>query len=250
MHTRTVRVVFLLTLSGLALRLSSQQPSQQPATPSVDYRRDIQPILTTNCAKCHAGNAAPAEFKLDTPEGLMHGGTSGAAVIAGRCGAQPTRGADGGFQREQSHASVANAAVSARDIALIKEWIKSGAKVGGTTVDFAKDMQPILQAACYSCHSGTDVKGGLHLDVKAEALKGGALGHDIVPGQSNDSLLLHRVIGDNGMARMPMGGTPLAPPQVAMLKTWIEQGANWPDSAGAPKHWAYVKPVRPRCFPL
>ena len=241
MRTPIVRTVFLLTVSGLVLQLSSQQPG----TATVDYRRDIQPILTNNCASCHSGNAAPAEFKLDTPEGLLHGGTSGSAVIAG----DPER-SQLVARIEDSNANnrmppAPRAQLTPQQIALIGTWIQQGAKTGESTIDFATQVQPILQTSCYSCHSGTDVKGGLHLDRKTEALKGGALGHDIVPGNSSQSLLLHRILGDNGMARMPMGATALAPQQMATLKTWIDQGANWPDSAGAPKHWAYEKPVRP-----
>ena len=240
LRTRRKTVVFVFSLLILALQLWSQQPAGR----AVDYRRDIQPILTTNCLKCHAGNAAPAEFKLDTPEGLLHGGTSGAAVIAGRAEESQLV-----VRMEDSNANnrmppPPNAAVSTREIALIKAWINQGAPIGEASVDFVTQVQPIFKSACYSCHSGTDVKGGLHLDAKAEALTGGALGHDIVPGNSKDSLLLHRVLGDNGLARMPMAGASLNPQQVATLKTWIDQGAVWPDTAAAPKHWAYQKPVR------
>ncbi len=231
----------VLALLGLALQLNSQQ---RPAN-TVDYRRDIQPILSKSCVQCHAGNAAPAELKLDTPEGLLRGGTSGAAVVRGNAEQSQlvVRIADTNANNRMPPPP--NAPLSAQEIAVIAAWINQGAKTGEATVDFATQVQPIFQIACYSCHSGNSVKGGLHLDVKSEALKGGALGRDIVPGNSQDSLLLHRVLGDNGLSRMPMTGTPLTAPQIATLRTWLDQGAAWPDTAGAPKHWAYSKPARP-----
>jgi mono/diheme cytochrome c family protein len=240
-RTRIKKAAFLAALLVVAVQLWSQQPAGR----TVDYRRDIQPILTNNCVKCHAGNAAPAEFRLDTPEAVLHGGTSGAAVVPGKADESQLV-----VRMEDSNANnrmppPPNAAVSAQDIAVIKAWINQGAKIGDASVDFVTQVQPIFKSACYSCHSGSEVKGGLHLDARAEALKGGALGHDIVPGKSQDSLLLHRVLGDNGLARMPMAATPLNPQQIATLRTWIDQGANWPDAAAAPKHWAYQKPVRP-----
>src|SRR5205823_2995693 len=129
-------------------------------------------------------------------------------------------------------------------IALIKSWINQGAK-SDTTVDFVTEVQPIFKNACYSCHGGNNVKGDFHLDNKSAALKGGKIGKDIVPGASRDSLLLHRVLGDNGMARMPMVGSALSTEQVAVLQRWIDQGARWPDAAASSTHWAYSKPVRP-----
>jgi len=69
----------------------------------------------------------------------------------------------------------------------------SGGLVFGQTppkVDFARDVQPILKAHCYQCHSGAQRQGGLALDTRALALKGGASGASFVPGKSASSLLL------------------------------------------------------------
>jgi hypothetical protein len=123
----------------------------------------------------------------------------------------------------------------------------SGGLVFGQTppkVDFARDVQPILKAHCYQCHSGAQKQGGLALDTRALALKGGASGTSLTPGKSATSLLLQRVLGQGGKARMPLGFAPLSAQKVATLKAWIDQGAVWSEASNA-KHWAYVKPVRP-----
>ena len=50
---------------------------------------------------------------------------------------------------------------------------------------------------------------------------------------------------------MPYGGPPLAQKEIATIRQWIDAGAPGPDSTAplaavkAPKHWSYVKPVRP-----
>src|SRR5262249_11300049 len=72
---------------------------------------------------------------------------------------------------------------------------------------------------------------------------GGASGPAIVPGHGNDSLLIHRVRGEDGKARMPRVGTPLSADQIALLEKWIDQGGNRPDSSSL--HWAYLRPSRP-----
>src|SRR5262249_2673722 len=49
--------------------------------------------------------------------------------------------------------------------------------------------------------------------------------------------------GSDGV--MPARGEPLAKAQVEVIRTWINQGAVWPDDVQPQKHWAYIKPVRP-----
>src|SRR5262249_24210316 len=116
------------------------------------------------------------------------------------------------------------------------------------SAEFAKDVLPIPSANCYACHSGDSPKAGLHLDNKQMALKGGASGRVIVPGNSNESRLVRRIMGLDGRAQMPFGRDPLGSQQINTIKRWIDQGAVWPDQpglAGAARHWSYIKPVRP-----
>jgi hypothetical protein len=90
----------------------------------------------------------------------------------------------------------------------------------------------------------------LRLDRKESALKGGALGKDILPGKALESPRYGRVAGLGSVDRMPMGGKPLPDAQIELIKNWINQGAYWPDatiakSGEVKKHWAFVAPVRP-----
>jgi mono/diheme cytochrome c family protein len=121
-------------------------------------------------------------------------------------------------------------------------------------VDFARDIQPIFAAHCVSCHGAKKAAGQLRLDNKTAALKGGISGIIILPHNAKASILLARVTGSDGQAKMPLGSDPLKPEQIEMLKLWIEQGASWPSSdesqisnlkSEIPTHWAYKKPVRP-----
>ena len=109
------------------------------------------------------------------------------------------------------------------------------------TVDFVRDIQPIFQANCVKCHGATKASGFLRLDTKQLALK------TITPGDSKESRLMSRILGEGGQPRMPMGGEALKPEQIALIRQWIDEGANWPDSASVKidQHWAFVKPVRP-----
>src|SRR5262249_47289290 len=115
-------------------------------------------------------------------------------------------------------------------------------------VDFARDIRPIFEAACYKCHGPKVAQGQLRLDDKKSALKGGISGAAIIPGEAGKSPLLRRILGEGGEARMPMGGAPLKLAQVEMIRKWIDQGAEWPDGeresgragereSGIQKHW-------------
>ena len=120
--------------------------------------------------------------------------------------------------------------------------------VPASAVDFAKDIQPIFETSCYACHGSKLQMGGLRLDSKKSALAGGQSGAVIDPGKSAESALYRRVAGIGDKPRMPMGGKPLDPSQLALLRTWIDSGAAWPDNAEtaeARKHWAFIPPQRP-----
>ncbi len=116
-------------------------------------------------------------------------------------------------------------------------------------VEFARDIRPILESKCFSCHGSEKQKSGLRLDLKVKAFEGGDTGPVIVPGKSSESDLIDRVLSDEADVRMPPKGDKLTPAQVATLKSWIDAGATWPDdpkSARDPKdHWGFKKPVRP-----
>ena len=107
------------------------------------------------------------------------------------------------------------------------------------TVDFQRDIRPILSNACFLCHGPDEAnrKGDLRLDTKA-----GALAHGVfTPGKPEESEALLRMLTDKAGKRMPpaKSGKTVSPAQVELIRKWIEQGAKWSD------HWAFVAPVRP-----
>lgn len=132
---------------------------------------------------------------------------------------------------------------------------KVSPRVEPKKIDFARDIQPIFEKNCLSCHGAKKAMGQLRLDNKKLAFKGGISGIAILPGNSQKSLLLQRVLGTGDQTRMPLAGSPLSNAQIELLRAWIDQGAVWNTADNAPelqtsspgpaKHWAYVKPVRP-----
>lgn len=92
---------------------------------------------------------------------------------------------------------------------------------------FVKEVLPILAHNCFSCHANGKHKGGLDIMTRETLLKGGKNGPSIVPGKSADSLLIQRVVSTDEDERMPSEGKPLTAAEIALLKTWVDQGAPW-----------------------
>jgi hypothetical protein len=109
-------------------------------------------------------------------------------------------------------------------------------------VDFGRDVRPILAEHCLDCHGPKKQQGGLRLDGKAAALRGGDSGPVILPGKAAESPLVERITSDDEKTRMPLRRDPLTAEQVALLKRWVSEGADWPGTDAALEHWAF-RPV-------
>ena len=98
-------------------------------------------------------------------------------------------------------------------------------------VDYVRDVQPILRQNCYGCHGPRQQNNNLRLDRRRDALRGGTVAV-IGPGNSEASHLYLRLVGKDtipGQTMPPTGA--LTPQQIATIKAWIDQGAEWPDTA-------------------
>ena len=136
--------------------------------------------------------------------------------------------------------------------------IFSSAAAEPAGVDFARDVKPILERSCLKCHGKDRQQGGLRFDHKDGALVSGDSGKKaIVPGRVDQSELVRRVEAAAPDERMPFKAEPLRPEEREVLRAWIEDGASWPENAGAApagrgemavteedrQHWSYL-PLR------
>jgi len=138
-----------------------------------------------------------------------------------------------------------------------KPRAKSGKPGRAPTVDFAKQIQPIFAAHCVKCHGAGKQEGGLRLDHRTPALRGGDSGKVLVPGKSADSAIIKRITAKDDSEKMPppdKANKPLTAEQIALIRKWVDEGAVWLDDGKRltvkSDHWAYqpVKDVTPPTF--
>ncbi len=97
-------------------------------------------------------------------------------------------------------------------------------------VFFSKDVQPIFDRNCTSCHGGS---AGLFLEegdsyanlVNVPATKGCISEERVIPGNSSASVLYKRISGTSCGTQMPKKAPPLTPEEIGTIKRWIDQGA-------------------------
>jgi mono/diheme cytochrome c family protein len=134
---------------------------------------------------------------------------------------------------------------------------QSAAPAPAPPISFDKDVKPVLEQHCLSCHGETMQSGKFDLRNRDSALKGGARGSDIVPGDATASRLYRRVAGLERPS-MPAQAEPLPAEQIAAIKQWIDEGAAWGStatltstaleqrtiSAEERNYWAFKLPVK------
>ena len=101
-------------------------------------------------------------------------------------------------------------------------------------VSYYKQVRQIFQAHCQGCHQPAKPSGEYVMTSFDQMLKGGASEDAaIVPGKPGESYLIDLITPTDGKAEMPKGKKPLSNVEIALIKTWIQEGAvdDTPDSA-------------------
>jgi ankyrin repeat protein len=102
-------------------------------------------------------------------------------------------------------------------------------------VNFEKQIKPLLERSCLACHSGERPRGLLRVDSRDALVKGGESGMAaITPGHSEQSLLVDYISSLDAEPEMPPTAVrarfpKLSQDEVARLRAWIDQGADWPN---------------------
>lgn len=98
----------------------------------------------------------------------------------------------------------------------------------GRVVVFQRDIAPIFAAKCLECHEGDKAKADFRINESDSVL-----GYVVAEDPAGSMLYADYITAadDDMMMPPPSHGGPLSPGEIALVKTWIEEGAAWPETA-------------------
>lgn len=121
---------------------------------------------------------------------------------------------------------------------------------------FESKIRPLLSNHCVSCHGLETQENDLRLDSRAQVIDGTEdVQQLVVPGDPDKSRLFQVLQYSDDDSQMPPKGK-LSDQQLQNVKTWIEEGAVWPQHSGFGKaaafdpnawkeHWAFQPVAEP-----
>ncbi len=237
----------LLGAQGVTLSRAKQSGGKSDGEEGISFSRQVAPLLVGKCGGCHVQRAR-GEFSMATFATLSKGPPSGVVIMAGNA-----KGSRIIEVIESGDMPRGGGQLSEQELTLLKEWITAGAKFDGDdmatplatlaasaspdapsptprvmpagkddAVQFARDVGPVLLARCVECHGERNPPANFSVNTFQRLLRGGTNGPGIVPGKSEESLLVKKLRGTADGARMPQGRDPLPDETIALIAKWID----------------------------
>ncbi len=221
---RRYLIVAVLALAAPALIFidsCTHQPyvlpvSQRFTDPNICFERDILPIFQSNCTKggCH-GDRGAGGYKLTSYADIVSKG-----IVPGNPAASKIFESISWSTGENKMPR--GGSLSATDIALIRQWIATGALDSGacytnncdtTQYTYSGTIAPMMQLYCTGCHNNSSAAGGSLADYTSVY----------------NAAVTGRLIGDishsAGYNAMPQGSSQLSDCQITQVKKWVAAGA-------------------------
>lgn len=128
----------LLGVAGMSVDLSAADLKPDlgklpPAasTAGIKYDKDIKPLITTSCLKCHSGDRPKGKYSVETLEGLVKGGEEGPGVKPGKSTESPlllfAADAVKDMQMPPKDKRDKFPALTKEQLAVVRAWIDQGA---------------------------------------------------------------------------------------------------------------------------
>ncbi|MCH8828862.1 MAG: c-type cytochrome, partial [Planctomycetes bacterium] len=202
------------------IQLGRAQGKSPAQTVSVDFNKQVAPILRQRCARCHTANARGG-LRIDQTASLSRvivaGNARGSKLIQRIVATGNQRMPKGGQPLSQAEKNT------------LVQWINQGAKfsansvagktpakktpepkakiakaTGKETVSFTKDIAPFMVNLCVRCHNDRAKRGGLSLVTFEKMMQGGKSGRVILAGNIDGSRMWD-LVGKQKPIKMPQG---------------------------------------------
>jgi hypothetical protein len=125
----------------------------------------------------------------------------------------------------------------------------SAGQLGQKLIDYDSQVHAIIAEHCLMCHSAALKSGGLSLETYDGVMTGGRTGAAVIPGHGKESLIVQHLTGEV-LPQMPNGMPPLAGSDIAIIRSWIDQGARRSQTSAALKTgWIPTLALTPPAIP-
>ena len=129
---------FLPFVTFVSFCSDSLLPATSVSAAEIDFEKQVAPVLTANCIKCHNGKKARAGLNLSTREKALKGSEAGEVLVPGKPEESllVQRAADGSMPPEAD-----GRRLSKEEVEMLTAWVKAGAKWPEGLVLSAAELQ-------------------------------------------------------------------------------------------------------------
>lgn len=151
----------LLVLAMMVLRAAAVEGSD-------DFEKRVRPLLIERCYKCHSGAESKGGLRLDSREGLLKGGESGAAIVL----AKPEESLLIQAVRHQNGLAMPpDGKLTAAQVDALAKWIRDGALWPGATTATASESANLSSVIAPITPNSGSLASALQLWLRADVLK-------------------------------------------------------------------------------
>ncbi|MFO1092770.1 MAG: PSD1 and planctomycete cytochrome C domain-containing protein [Planctomycetaceae bacterium] len=231
LQTRRIRISYVIALFAcltfaVSSARSAETPPAAPTAPSFD--RELLPVLTAKCGRCHGAEVQKGELDLRSAQGVRKGGEGGEIFVPGKPDeSRLYEVLHGGEMPPDGENPLTEAEVD-----LVRRWIEAGAPLPQESGDSRKvvtqqEVLPVLFLRCVPCHGLRKQEGGLDLRTRETLLKGGKSGLAVVAGKPDESLVVQRVRKEEMPPRRQLVAASvktMEASELQLLEDWIAAG--------------------------
>ncbi|MGK0190688.1 MAG: mono/diheme cytochrome c family protein, partial [Verrucomicrobiales bacterium] len=226
-------------LAVLAPANAQDDPGKDAESATISFEKQVKPILEAACVRCHNEDEAEGDLLLDTRANAIIGGENGAALVPGKPEDSLLYTTTMLPEDDDLSMPPKGKFLAKSQIEIIGKWITEGAEwPDEVTLEkesrmmFVRDIQPILEENCVTCHKADKAEGDFDMTTRKMAFTSGENAPSIVPFDAEASAIYFLTTLDEDddelMPPVKKGG-PLPKTITEKLRLWVSQGAPWPE---------------------
>jgi formylglycine-generating enzyme required for sulfatase activity/mono/diheme cytochrome c family protein len=224
-------------LAATAVAIPCFVDAQEAA--KIGFNSHVKPILEGACIRCHNDDDAEGELSLSARKLAIEGGDTGAGLVPGNPNKSLLFTSLSLPKTDEMSMPPKGQFLAKNQIDVLRKWIEAGAAWPDdaemkkkSRIIFARDIQPILEENCVSCHKEDNAEGDFVMTTLKQALTTGENAPNLIPFDAEKSAISFLTMldaDDEDLMPPKKKGGPLSETLTTKLRLWVEQGAPWPE---------------------